>query len=229
MDLSRFLNILQNNSLFFPAAALFEDPFEGSYPVRLINDRPRFMKDISKPTLEQIPDCMEKLKKWHYINCWHMNDYESAAMWKLYDKSGNGIAIVSTVGRLKAAIQHDDNKIYIGKVRYIDYETEHFSPSNVMSPFFHKRISFKHEAELRALVVKYPPNFSGALSEYLEFQGDVANGIIASISTETLISEIRISPESPDWFYNLVEDLVNKRFSLNINVKKSDLLKDPLF
>jgi len=229
MDLSKFLNILQNKSLFFPSAALFEDPFEGSSPVRLIKDRPHYMEGVTKPALEQIPDCMEKLKKWHYINCWHMNNYESAAMWKLYDKSGNGIAIVSTIGKLKAAIQNDGNKTYIGKVHYIDYETEPFSPSNVMNLFFHKRLSFKHEAELRALVVKHPPNFSGALSEYLEFQGDIANGIIVSICTETLIAEIRISPESPCWFYSLVRDLVNERFGLNINVERSDLLKDPLF
>lgn len=229
MDLSKFLNILQNKSLFFPAAALFDDPFEGSSPVRLIKDRPRYLQGTSKPTLEQFPACMEIMKKWRYINCWHMNNYESAAMWKLYDKSGNGIAIVSTIGKLKTAIQNDVNKIYIGQVHYIDYETENFSPSNVLRPFFHKRISFTHEAELRALVVKHPPNSSGALSEYLEFQGDVANGITVSICTETLISNIIISPESPGWFYSLVRDLVKDKFSLNINVKRSDLLKDPLF
>ena len=27
------------------------------------------------------------------INCWHESDHESAAMWKLYAKDDNGIAI----------------------------------------------------------------------------------------------------------------------------------------
>lgn len=229
MDLAKFLDILQRESLFFPTAALFDDPFEGSYPVQLIEDRPRYFQGVSKPTVDQMPECIQKMKKWHYINCWHMNNYESAAMWKLYDKSGSGIAIVSTIGRLKRSIQDDTNRTYIGEVSYIDYETESFDPSNMMYPFFHKRNSFRHEAEIRALILKYPPDFTGALSEFLEFQGEVPDGISVFTNIRSLIKEIRVSPESPVWLYKLVQDLVTQRFGLDFDVNRSDLLKDPLF
>jgi len=46
--------------------------------------------------------------KFNAINCWHMNDHESAAMWKLYLKSDEGIAIQSTYRKLKDAITDDD-------------------------------------------------------------------------------------------------------------------------
>ena len=35
------------------------------------------------------------------ISCWHENQYESAAMWQLYNPSNDGIAIQTTFGKLK--------------------------------------------------------------------------------------------------------------------------------
>ena len=34
------------------------------------------------------------------VNCWHINEHESAAMWDLYLKSNEGIAIQSTYQKL---------------------------------------------------------------------------------------------------------------------------------
>ena len=38
------------------------------------------------------------------INCWHLNDHESAAMWKLYLKSNEGIVIQSTFTNLNTVL-----------------------------------------------------------------------------------------------------------------------------
>ena len=48
------------------------------------------------------------------INCWHMNDFESEAMWKLYLKSNEGIAIQSTYQRLIDSLSNTDLSIHIG-------------------------------------------------------------------------------------------------------------------
>jgi len=36
------------------------------------------------------------------VCCWHENEHESDAMWKLYSASGQGIAIESSIGQLRA-------------------------------------------------------------------------------------------------------------------------------
>ena len=48
--------------------------------------------------------------KYNAINCWHMNDHESAAMWKLYLKSNEGIAVQSTYETLRDSII-DEEKV----------------------------------------------------------------------------------------------------------------------
>lgn len=49
--------------------------------------------------LEQV-----QAQDWMYISCWHMNEYESAAMWKLYAKSSDAIAIQTTFQKLCESI-----------------------------------------------------------------------------------------------------------------------------
>ena len=59
-----------------------------------------------------------------YLSCWHMNEHESVAMWKIYQSGApQGIAIQSTYRRLSEAIT-DDSGILIGTVAYADYATE---------------------------------------------------------------------------------------------------------
>ena len=47
-------------------------------------------------------------------------------------------------------------------VKYIDYDTEFIDSGNFLGPFVHKRKSFAHEQEVRALVLK-PPIFEGVV------------------------------------------------------------------
>ena len=47
----------------------------------------------------------------HCVNCWHMSDQESDAMWKLYALAKSGIAIQSTVGGVNECLRpHDSGK-----------------------------------------------------------------------------------------------------------------------
>jgi hypothetical protein len=89
------------------------------------------------------------------LNSWHINEYESAAMWKLYLESDEGIAIQSTLGRLNKSLKDTKETIFIGKIKYIDYEKESIPESNQYYPFLYKRKSFEYEKELR-LFLKTP-------------------------------------------------------------------------
>jgi len=45
------------------------------------------------------------MRRYVFVNPWHKNEFESAAMWKLYLKSEEGVAIRTTVERLKHAFE----------------------------------------------------------------------------------------------------------------------------
>lgn len=87
-----------------------------------------------------------------YANSWHVNEFESAAMWDLYLKSPEGIAVETTFGRLRDSFSVEPtHRVFIGTVNYIDYDTMPLPWDNSLLLALHKRKSFSHEQELRAL------------------------------------------------------------------------------
>jgi hypothetical protein len=59
-----------------------------------------------------------------------MNDHESDALWKLYLKGSQGIAIQSTAERVKSSFEKTGtHPVYMAVVEYIDYENFMPSPS----------------------------------------------------------------------------------------------------
>jgi hypothetical protein len=48
------------------------------------------------------------------VNCWHQNEFESEAMWRLYSENHKGIAIQTTFQDLVDSI--DDQRIFCQKL-----------------------------------------------------------------------------------------------------------------
>ena len=94
-----------------------------------------------------------------------MNEHESAAMWKIYGATNKSVAISSTVGDFKEAINNTDYPINIGKVFYVDYTASwqelDSESQNALDNALHqtnrdlyenlrlKRRSFEYEKEVR--------------------------------------------------------------------------------
>jgi len=154
------------------------------------------------------------------VNCWHMNDYESAAMWPLYVPGNEGIAIQSTVGRLKRAFEPSLENVVIGAVRYIDHSTDTIPRGNFLQAFLHKRKSFEHERELRALVFM-PQNTDGV-------QGPVPeDGIDVTVDVRVLVEGIHLAPGSPVWFENTVRSTLKALGYDDLPVRRSGLDEEP--
>ncbi|MGE4290089.1 MAG: hypothetical protein AB7E36_15495 [Salinivirgaceae bacterium] len=148
MDISKFIEVLDSNALFFTRADKLGDPFEGSYTRKNIEARNFVLSDnglIPRPKYFPKDTEAENWKRYYGINCWHMNEHESAAMWKLYLNSNEGIAIQSTYSRLKESLI-DKYPIHLGLVKYIDYENDYFESGNHLLPFLHKRKSFEQRS-----------------------------------------------------------------------------------
>lgn len=206
MDFTKLVSLIDSRRLFFTRADKFDDPFEGAWPRINVLARQHVPDGMSAEGREafaramaSMGDVNRKWPKYNAINCWHMNEHESAAMWKLYLKSDEGIAVQSTYSKFRSALT-DDEKIFIGVVKYIDYETEWIDAGNLLSPFVHKRKSFEHEREVRAVVTKWP---SG--EKAMDFNTEtISAGLKVKVDVERLIEQIYVAPSSPSWFADLV-------------------------
>lgn len=85
MDFTKFVSLLDLKALYFARSDLLGDPFEGPMP----RDNFRFYSLLygtppSVPEgLQELSQVRRRLRERVYINCWHMNERESFAMWKL--------------------------------------------------------------------------------------------------------------------------------------------------
>ena len=225
MDFTKFVSLINSRQLYFTRSDKFDDPFEGSLPRMNVEDRQSFFNsDESQGDPNIIGRFRKKLTEYIAINCWHMNEYESAAMWKLYLKSDEGIAIQSTYSRLRQSLI-DNEAIYLGMVKYIDYETELIINNiNSYSPFAYKRLSFEHEKEVRAVIERLPKGDMGIDMS----QTTIEHGVKVKVDLELLIDNIYIAPSAPSWLSDLVKAVVNK-YEYNFKVVQSDLNRKPIF
>jgi hypothetical protein len=91
MDMSKFISLLRARALFFCRSDLFDDKFEGSYPKGSALETLLAQlqtEQASNPSLEdRVPRnqqgiCVrQQFRESVLVNCWHINDDESAAMW----------------------------------------------------------------------------------------------------------------------------------------------------
>lgn len=230
LDFTKLVSLIDNRRLYFTRSDKFDDPFEGSWPRANVEARKYVPTDLPEEGQKEYLDIMNRMgdinKNWpRYmaVNCWHANEHESAAMWKLYLKSDEGIAIQSTYNKYKKSII-DDEKVFIGKVTYIDYEKDGIDASNILGPFVHKRKSFEYENEIRGLVSKWPTG-----EGVLDFTKDtIENGVQIKVDIETLIEQVHIAPNAPKWFAELVDNVI-KRYGYKFEIIQSQLNNDPLF
>lgn len=230
LDFTKLLSLIDSRQLYFSRADKFDDPFEGSWPRLNVEARKYIPESISdevgrnkyEAAVNTLPEIFKNWRRCIAINCWHANEHESVAMWKLYLKSNEGIAIQSTYKKFKNCILDAEN-VYIGKVKYIDYEIDVINANNILSPFNHKRKSFEHEKEIRGLIIRWPKE------EPFSFTKDtIDDGLTISVNLEMLIEKIYISPYAPARFKDLVGGVI-KRYGYGFEIVQSELNKDPLF
>lgn len=163
----------------------------------------------------------EEGRRMRNISCWHMNEDESDAMWKLYLKSTEGVAIQSTIKKFIDCLETDTTNTEVGSVEYIDYETEKFSNDDFNAPFFSKRRSFQHEREFRAVRFDVADIVEDTPIPY-DF------GVNIPVNLETLIENVYVSPTSPGWFLSLVESITQK-YGVKQKPIQSKLMGIPIF
>lgn len=237
MDFTKFVSLLDRKALFFTRVDQLDDKFEGSLSKHIFNPS---IEENATP--EQLAQLNEYRKRWSpiyksqrkevAINCWHMNEYESAAMWKLYLKSDEGIAIQSTYRKLVDSFHNSDQYLlWVGMVKYIDYNKHIIPINNVFYPYIYKRKSFEHERELRAVITKnmrakdYPNQILIGGKDLLYLP---KKGVEIPVNLNLLIEKIYVSPTCEKWFEELTASVMTK-YGFFKHVSKSPLKDKPIF
>lgn len=244
LDFEKFKSLLETKSLFFCRADKFSDPFEGSLPKLEIENRKKFMREISQfPGYDfgdkQINENISSLQEYHInlkratiINCWHINKNESDAMWRLYLKDNEGVAIQSTTERIYNTIEVIPEVIGLSKVRYLDYETGFwYDPIqyphwayNSYSPIIHKRIEFVHENEFR-LFCEVKEAIDN--ENYWDNQPN-AKGKFIQVNLNTLIERIYLPPTIHEKSYLKIEQ-ISKDLGYKFLFTRSKLSQEVLY
>lgn len=226
MDFTKFMSLLDRSALFFTRADKLGDPFEGSFPKVNVELRPEIYKDKIPPSaLKSFSKLRMSFLKCTIVNCWHLNEYESAAMWKLYLKSNEGIGIQSTFNRLINCLKDGNHHTFIGRVKYIDYEKDWIPEGNSLIPFVRKRKSFEHERELRAVIQDFSYNKNGEINL---LKPPFDEGLYIPVDLNLLVDRVYLAPTSPKWLFELVESVI-KKYHLKKEVHQSSLDEVPVF
>jgi hypothetical protein len=130
MDFTKFVSLLDTSAVFFSRADHLSDAWEGAHTTENLRRRPVIWGANNKDeavVMDSLLQFHRSLRLHTFMSCWHLNDVESAAMWKLYVSHNEGIAIQTTFGRLVGSFQGDESdlfQVYVGKVEYLDYEMD---------------------------------------------------------------------------------------------------------
>jgi hypothetical protein len=229
MDLSKYAALLQKEALAFARVDCLGDPFEGSVPLGNIGflDHVRKLRkekpdDDPYPGLtdeqfefmvEQYSAARRRMTQSAYVSCWHMNEAESAAMWKLYSRSSDAVCIRTDYLTLA---RHLSDNIFIGTVRYLDFKKDAIDPNSAFNALVVKRRSFAHEREARAIFWDSSGKHAGS---------DIVH---IPIDLSTVVQSVHVSPEAPNWFLDVVIGITCK-YGLQAPVEHSEINATPLF
>jgi hypothetical protein len=249
IDFTKLVSLLETRSLYFARADTLDDAFEGSLTRATVEARHEHDPDERLRT-----SMMYRWFRLHtFVNCWSLGNHESAALWRLYVPPEGGVALRSSFRRLSRSFgaargvvrdARDDESflmgdgVYIGRVRYADYDLDRFPERLSLPQFVHKRRSFEFEHEVRAVFQRFPPPKSR--DEHLltfdiegtetRIQGaeHLPTGELVRVSLSTLIDAIHVSPVAPPWFADLVRSVCAK-YGLAKPIVQSNLAGEPVY
>ncbi len=226
MDFPHLVSMLEHGALWFSSVAKLDDPFEAFPPIPTpIQGRDRELQMASElelgygATVDELFQLRQNMAPSTYVNCWNLSEYESAAFWNLYGHGGKTLAIQSKYSKLDDVL---DDLVYLGCVDYLAQDDYKYSLDNAFRPFMHKRLSFVHEKEVRALFTEWRRGDRPTTNSHSAFALP-RPGNWVEVDFCHLIESIWISPLADIWLVDLVERML-RRYGYTFPVQRSQLL-----
>ncbi len=193
-----FVSILQTRQMFLSRLENLEDPYEG-----------RFTETVKCRFPKHVVGASEHFSKRNLcVNCWHLSENESAAMWAIYSESGTGVAIRSTIGRMKKSLHVEPRDVSMCEVQYVDFSN--FDNGDGYFSLNLKRKSFEHEKEVRLWRLE------------ADHCGTQEFGANINVDLDELIEQVYISPKAELWLKDVVDREMGT-YRLNQTAIRSEL------
>jgi hypothetical protein len=201
ISFSRFVWLLQKKKLWLSRADLLGDPWEISLAGNQlehvivhhpITPLPLFEKETAIQRSERI------IKMWRrqtFVCCWSASEHESHALWRIYCRNVEGIAVQTTLGRLRESVAG----LPVYRVSYEIPGSKRQTPT-LPDIVAKKRPAFAYEREVR--VVFFTDRKDGPDSEQ-EILGHELDW-----DPEKNLEQIRIHPEGDNSFMETVTAIV---------------------
>ena len=210
MSLGKFCSLLDRKALFFSLVADMDDRYEGFiYPplTRQNQDRLQQAERLGREVLH-------KIVRSALISCWTESDHESSLMWESY-AGAEGVAVCTTFQDLQQAIRSvAELPVTFGQVQYVDYRRKEV-PRFGWAPLFHKRMEYRGEGEMRAILPGPPFDFGDealvpdALDIRLDRDVAEQRGRYVSVDLEILVKEVVLPPHAAPWFTHVVKSVIH--------------------
>jgi len=231
VSLAKFVSMLKSRAIFFSRADRLGDPHEGAVSP-LDNEEwaaalERLLEGIAdhEEAIAELSTVRERARRWVYVNSWFASHTESAAMWDLYAAGGEGVAVQTTFGRLKSALNASEQIVFAGRVSYVDYQSAAIHDPEAVAPFFYKREAFAHEQEVRAAIFELPPSQDGGFP--LD-DDDNPVGLEIEVSLWSVIERIYTPPGAAEWFTEAIGWLAREN-GYTAAVVRSSMDDQPFF
>jgi hypothetical protein len=139
---------------------------------------------------------VKALRKRTFVNSWTASEHESHALWRIYCPSGEGVAIQTTLARLRASVG-----LPVLEVVYGPHGTDGRTP-DVRRLVAQKRPMFAYEQEIRVVLER---DFDDPAHPDRQ---TVGTGL--DWDPELHLEYIWVHPEAPFWFMETVTEAVRQ-------------------
>lgn len=178
------------------------------------------LREAASQFKKEMGNVVKKVVKCLTVNCWHRNQHESEAMWRLYSHSG--VAIRTTVSKIRASLHANKQPhiVHMGAIKYLDFADSTLSPPDCVTDDGQlfgmiKRIAYSHENEVRMYITGNidTKNYAAASPEPISLD----------IDAMTLIDSLVISPFASTSMRKSIQAIAKK-----YGIASSKLIESPL-
>jgi hypothetical protein len=205
----KFLDILLCRRMFVGRMDGLEDQFECEYTRQLCDEFNRIIVLRDGVCVEGgVEWYRKKIMKSTCVLSWTLDNNENMALWRLYGKVKNCLAIETTVALVKEILSPNTQVLSarIEKVKYIDHFTHEFykellDDGGAIDLPRLKNCGYRFEDEAR--IIYSTPN-------HAESHRHSKGWILPVDDVGSLVNRVVVGAESDNYYFDYMKDLINK-------------------
>jgi hypothetical protein len=204
MDFTKFVAMLINEGLYLSRIDRLGDAYEGWIPKSSKKQYGGFFGQQYMKRDIELKEQSIAMRRLFFTSCWHANDEQSDAMWKLYVKGNEGIAIRTTCRNLQESLKDAPEELWLYEVMYADSEKKPIHGGSMLRACLTKRPPFAHEKEVRVVWRRKTPSKAHSKKSELD------RGFYVKCNLATLIQRVYVAPTENPWFAPIVKAVLEK-------------------